>query len=247
MHTSSSNRVRMQRISKVPRITSRIKASRNEEAAAVAAAEGESSSSAVASSSGNDSGNVSVGGSGNENVSGKSTVRHAITITSGSSSNNGASNSAASGGADSQRQDNNNKHISRGSPRMPGKRSCAKVRKWREKLRQIQLMEDEKIATAQKENDLMAKENQELTARLCKLNESIAEIAESLRLQVCRLMYTFVHYCIFLGISSWPVCCSGCMHSSACRLVGYSLTYYCVVYCCCWLLLVGNWCCAFPQ
>jgi hypothetical protein len=68
-------------------------------------------------------------------------------------------------------------------------KNSAKVRKWRKKLRQSQLTEDEKITQAREENDLLVKEKHELTERLCQLNESIAEIqrrrADSLRSQVC--------------------------------------------------------------
>jgi len=72
--------------------------------------------------------------------------------------------------------------------KMLRERNSEKVRLWRKKQRIALISEGEQLARASQENESLLRQRQDLTERLCDLNESIAEIqhkrAESLRQQV---------------------------------------------------------------
>jgi transposase-like protein len=192
-------RGKMPKVPRINRLSTAAASSRNEEAAA--AVEGESSSPAVASSSGNGNGSGSGSGSGNGNGNGggsgnnSPTVRHAISNTSGSSSNHNSSGDNNNHGSSAALQLQNktgpeaimeryqrrmdqmtDEQADESYHRILREKNSAKVRKWRKKLRQSQMSEDEKIAKAREENERLVKEKHELTERLCQLNEAIAEI-----------------------------------------------------------------------
>ena len=72
--------------------------------------------------------------------------------------------------------------------KMLRERNSEKVRLWRKKQRIALISEGEQLARESQENESLLRHRQDLTERLCDLNESIAEIqhkrAESLRQQV---------------------------------------------------------------
>jgi hypothetical protein len=126
----------------------------------------------------------------------------------------------------------------------------AKVRERRNKVgqnNQIRMSDDDKIAKAKEENEILVKETHELTQRLSKLNASIAEIerrrADSLRSsQVCILHYYCVlmslrlvygsrgmHAClqVFGWLSDWSI--DVCWHSW-CLVVFFFVLYYIILH-----------------
>jgi hypothetical protein len=208
----------MRRMSKVPRLPSDRTAERESSSSAVASSSGNGSGNVSSgNNNGNDNGNRSGSGSGNYSPKVRhaiSSTSGSSSNNNGANDNHGAASSAAAasqylinshaaeaiieryqqqrmGMSDtaSGMYQMTDEQADESYQRILRKKKSAKVRKWRKKIKQSKLTEDDKIEKAREQKKLLIKEKHDLTERLCQLNESIAAIqqrrADSLRVQVC--------------------------------------------------------------